>query len=234
MNLPPVVCRFARNLWSEWIRPMAAAAAIILPFKSAVADYNWVPTGSMKPTILEGDLVLVDKLAYDLRIPFTLTRLASWADPKPGDIVTFFSPKDGVRLVKRVIAGPGDTVEMRDEVLFLNGRRMDYSVPSDHPFRPEIYEDPHPVLAKEANAAGRAHWVMALPSRSALRTFSPVTVPANRYFMMGDSRDNSFDSRYFGTIERKQIVGRTGRVLLSLDKNHRYVPRLERSLSRLE
>jgi signal peptidase I len=91
---------------------MAAAAAIILPFKSAIADYNWVPTGSMKPTILEGDLVLVNKLAYDFKIPFTLTRLAVWDDPAPGDIVTFFSPKDGIRLVKRVIAGPGDTVEI--------------------------------------------------------------------------------------------------------------------------
>src|SRR5436190_4154339 len=103
MPLPQSFRRGARLLWSEWIRPMAVMAAIVLPFKSAIADYNWVPTGSMKPTILEGDLVIVNKLAYDLKIPFTLTRLAIWGDPAPGDIVVFFSPKDGVRLVKRVI-----------------------------------------------------------------------------------------------------------------------------------
>ena len=212
---------------------MAVAAAIVMPFKSAIADYNWVPTGSMKPTILEGDLVLVNKLAYDLKFPFTLTRLATWDDPAPGDIVVFFSPKDGVRLVKRVIAGPGDTVEMRDDVLFLNGRKLDYTLFGDHPFGSEIYEDAQPVIAKEAHP-GQAHWVMALPSRPALRSFPAVTVPAGSYFMMGDSRDNSFDSRFFGVVDRKQIVGRAGRVLLSLDKNRHYAPRLRRSLAPLD
>ena len=212
---------------------MAVAAAVVLPFKSAIAEFNWVPTGSMKPTILEGDVVTVNKLAYDLKFPFTLARLAAWGDPVPGEIVVFFSPKDGERLIKRVIAGPGDTVEMREDVLYLNGRKLDYALAGGHPFGPEIYEDPQPVIAKEAHP-GQAHWVMALPSRPAMRSFPAVTVPAGSYFMMGDSRDNSFDSRFFGVVERKQIVGRAGRVLLSLDKNHHYVPRLRRSLSPLD
>lgn len=233
MNLPPPLRRAARNLWIEWVRPMAITAAIVLPFKSAIADYNWVPSGSMKPTILEGDLVLVNKLAYDLKFPFTLARLAAWDDPAPGDIVVFFGPKDGVRMVKRVIAGPGDTVEMRDDVLFLNGSKLDYTLAGTHPFGPEIYEDPRPVVAKEAHP-GQQHWVMALPSRPALRSFPAVTVPAGSYFMMGDSRDNSLDSRFFGVVARKQIVGKAGRVLFSLDKNRHYVPRLSRSLAPLD
>jgi signal peptidase I len=208
-------------------------AAIVLPFKSAIADYNWVPSGSMKPTILEGDLIVVNKLAYDLKVPFTLTRLASWDQPAHGNIVVFFSPKDGIRLVKRVIACPGDTLEMQQGVLKLNGQKMDYTLSTDRPFADEIYEDAQPVIAREAHDK-QAHWVMTLPSRRAPRSFGPVTVPPGKYFMMGDSRDNSFDSRFFGFVDREQIVGRASRVFVSLDKNHGYVPRVRRTFSALD
>jgi signal peptidase I len=181
----------------------------------------------MKPTILEGDLVLINKLAYDLKVPFTCWHIAKWADPKDGDIVVFFSPKDGVRLVKRVIAGPGDTIEMRHNVLYRNGERMDYDVIDSRPFAKEIYEDPAAVIAKERNRDG-SHLVMALPSRLAVRSFPRTTVPAGKYYMLGDSRDNSADSRFFGLVDRDQIVGKTCRVMLSFDKNHFYVPRLGR------
>jgi signal peptidase I len=222
----------AHYLWQEWLRPVAVTAAILFPLRSAVADWNWVPTGSMKPTILEGDLVFVNKLAYDLKVPFTCWHLAEWDNPSRGDIVVFFSPKDGTRLVKRVIAGPGDTIEMHDNVLFINGRKLDYEPSASHHFDGEIYEDSQPIVARERNQDD-AHWVMALPSRAAMRSFPLLTVPSGKYFVMGDSRDNSFDSRYFGVVDRKQIVGRANRVLLSLDKNHFYVPRLKRFLSAL-
>ena len=107
----------ANKIWREWMRPFVLAAIIIAPLKSAVADWNWVPTGSMKPSILEGELVLVNKLAYDLKVPFTTLHLSTWGDPLRGDVVVFYSPKDGTRLVKRVIGLPGDRVEMRDDVL---------------------------------------------------------------------------------------------------------------------
>src|SRR5215203_5267946 len=115
-----------RYLWREWIKPIGLVAIIVFPLKSAVADWNWVPTGSMKPTILEGDLVLVNKLAYDLKVPFTLERLATWDNPSRGDIVVFFSPHDAMRLIKRVVAIPGDTLELRDNVLLLNGKALQY------------------------------------------------------------------------------------------------------------
>lgn len=224
-NLPPY-------LWREWIRPTALIAAVVLPLKSAIADWNWVPTGSMKPTILEGDLVFVNKLAYDLKIPFTLWRLAQWNNPRPTDIVVFFSPKDGTRMVKRVIAGPGDTVEMKNNMLFINGRQLDYQRSTTHGFAAEIYEDPLAIVATEQSEGDR-HWVMAFPSRSALRTFPPLTVPEGKLFVMGDSRDNSLDSRYFGVVDRKQVVGKANRVLLSFDKNHSYLPRVKRFFSTL-
>lgn len=219
-------------LWREWIRPAAFVAAIVFPFKSAIADWNWVPTGSMKPTVLEGDLVWVNKLAYDLKIPFTLWRLGEWGNPGREEIVVFFSPHDETRLVKRVIGVPGDTIEMRDNVLFRNGLPMQYEIAPQHSFARELYEDERAIVAKESGGE-TSHWVVSLPSRQAVRSFGPVTVPAGQYFMMGDSRDNSFDSRFFGLVERKRIVGRSSRVILSFDKNHRYGPRFSRFLSAL-
>ena len=218
--------------WLEWIRPALVIAAIVFPLKSAVADWNWVPSGSMKPTILEGDLVLVNKLAYDFKVPFTLLRVAKWGDPEAGDIVVFFSPKDGTRLVKRIIGVPGDTLEMRNNVLFRNGAPLDYEVVLEHPFADELFEDTHPLVAQERADWG-AHWVLALPSRPARRSFPPLTVPEGKYFVMGDSRDNSFDSRFFGFVDREQIVGEARAVGLSFNKNNHYAPRFNRFLSSL-
>src|SRR5213593_920316 len=104
------------------IKVFLAMLLVISSLRSALADWNDVPTGSMKPTIEEGDRVVVNKLAYDLKIPFTMIEVAKWGDPKRGDIVVLFSPVDGVRLVKRVVAVPGDRIEMRENQLFVNGR----------------------------------------------------------------------------------------------------------------
>ncbi|MHC4518807.1 MAG: signal peptidase I, partial [Planctomycetota bacterium] len=113
---------FACKLWREWRLAIFLIVFVVLPVKSSVADFNWVPSGSMKPTILEGDFVLVNKAAYDLRIPLTLHRLATWADPERGDIVICFSPDEGKRLIKRVVGLPGDVLELRDNRLFINGQ----------------------------------------------------------------------------------------------------------------
>ena len=106
--------------WREWVRPMLVMGFVLGSFRSAVADWNDVPTGSMKPTILEGDRVFVNKLAYDLKVPFTSWRLARWSEPQRGQIVVFFSPHDERRLVKRVIGLPGDRIEMRNRLLYVN------------------------------------------------------------------------------------------------------------------
>src|SRR6266849_1150186 len=103
------------------IRVFMLVLLVVSSLRSALADWNDVPTGSMKPTIEEGDRVVVNKLAYDLKIPFTMIEVAKWSDPKHGDIVVLFSPADGVRLVKRVVGLPGDKIEMRENQLFVNG-----------------------------------------------------------------------------------------------------------------
>jgi signal peptidase I len=113
-------------VWREWLRPLLVVAFVLCSFRSAVADWNDVPSGSMIPTILEGDRIFVDRRAYDLRVPFTEQRVTTYADPKRGDIVVFTSPVDGRLLVKRVAGVPGD--EVRD----IHGYRK--VVPARHYF----------------------------------------------------------------------------------------------------
>lgn len=159
--------KFLRLLWRE-IKPFALIFVIVAPLKSAIVDWNWVPTGSMKPTILEGELILVNKLAYDFKLPFTTKHLSEWENPARGDIAVFFSPKDGIRLVKRVVGLPGDTVQLQNEILYINGVAQQYALKDAKPFLRDVSEDKNPVVAVESLGAVD-HYVMALPSRSAMR-----------------------------------------------------------------
>jgi len=193
-----------------------------------------VPSGSMQPTILVGDRVLVNKLAYDLKVPFTTRHIAEWSNPQRGDIVVFFSPKDGTRLVKRVVGLPGDAIESRNDRLFVNGQAVDYTTLDPAVSRQlDAPERARSLFATEQLPA-HPHAVMALNGVPAMRTFGPVQIPDGHYFMMGDNRDNSFDSRFFGTVDRSQIVGRTTTVVLSLDKSNYWLPRWSRTLSSLD
>jgi len=208
---------------------------VMIPVKSSLADWNWVPTGSMNPTIVEGDLVYVNKAAYDLRVPLTMHRVAQWADPKNGDIVVLFSPEDGIRLVKRVIGIPGDVVEMRDNRLFINGRALDYgALPLEEVDDLESELRESSIFAEE-NLVGKKHAVMAIPRIPArARTFPQIVVPKGKYFVMGDNRDNSKDSRMFGFADRTSIVGRAQGVIVSFNKLDKYQPRFGRFLSGLK
>lgn len=209
-------------------------ALVLFSVRSSLADWNSVPTGSMKPTILEGDRIFVNKLAYDLKVPFTTWHLAEWANPKRGDIVVFYSPEDGTRLVKRVVGLPGDVVELRNEQLIINGSPVDYApLATDISRQLPAGEQQHSLFATE-RLPGHTHAVMAIPSLPAKRNFGPTLVPEGQYFMMGDNRDNSFDSRYFGTVSRSRIVGKATDVVMSLDKNEYWLPRSQRFFKPLD
>lgn len=206
---------------------------VMFLFRSAIADWNVVPTGSMKPTIMEGDYVLVNHLAYDLKVPFTTWHLAQWDNPKRGDIVVFFSPADGKRLVKRVIGLPGDRIELANNELLVNGSPIKYeSLPQNTINELPTAEQPQHHFATE-DLATHPHPVMATPALSAPRTFGPIIVPEGKYFMMGDNRDNSFDSRFYGCVERHEIVGRASAVVVSLDRGDHYLPRWHRFFTSL-
>jgi len=229
------VGQFIRKVCKDWWKTALFVAFIVIPVKSSLADWNWVPTGSMNPTIIEGDLVYVNKAAYDLRIPLTMRRIAKWSDPARGDVVICFSPDDDTRLVKRVIGLPGDTIEVKRNVLLINGQPASYAAGIDSryiEYLPAKLKD-SAVFATE-DLDGREHAVMSIPSIPAAREFGPVIVPAGSYFLMGDNRDNSKDSRFFGFVDRDAIVGRATRVLISLDIADKYEPRLKRFLAPLD
>lgn len=219
----------ALNFLRKEVAPFIAIVFVLFSFRSAVADWYDVPTGSMRPTILEGDRILVNKLAYDLRVPFTNWRIASWDDPARGEVVIFPSPKDGVRLVKRVIGVPGDTIELRDNVLFINGVRSDYT-PLSLSTLAQVPESERAgrLFATERMAGGPSHAVTSIPAIAAQRSFSPQVVPAGHYLVMGDNRDQSADSRFFGFVPRESIVGRSARIAISLDYARWYLPRWSR------
>lgn len=226
---PPATCRHrVRAFWREWLRPVIVMVIVSCAIRSALADWNDVPTGSMKPTILEGDRIWVNKLAYDLKLPFTTRHLAEWGGPQRGEVVVFISPADEARLVKRVVGLPGDTVSLADNHLLINGEPVRYG-PLAEKFIAEIAAAQQPEHEFAAEQLGdRKHPVMLTPRQGAMRSFGPVTVPAGHYFMMGDSRDNSFDSRYFGFVERRRILGQATSVALSLDPARHYAPRWHR------
>src|SRR5579863_8085829 len=119
-----------KERWNQFLRtearPLLITGLVLFAIRSAVADWNDVPTGSMKPTILEGDRIFVNKLAYDLRVPFVGWRLIHWADPQRGDVVVFNSPADGTRLVKRVVGLPGDVIQLVANQVWVNGKPAVY------------------------------------------------------------------------------------------------------------
>lgn len=220
-----------RSFWRSWW-PSLTLAVVVLSFRSAVADWYDVPTGSMQPTIYVGDRILVDKTAYDWRLPL-LGAVAHRADPARGDIVTFASPGDGTRLVKRVAAVPGDVVAMRGNRLLLNGEALDYADLDDALPWPLPPDDPAPVDVLQEDLAGVRHAVMLTPRHPSRSDWGPLRIPPGKYLMLGDNRDNSADSRWFGLVDRDRIEGRAHRVALSLDRDRAWRPRWGRILEPL-
>jgi signal peptidase I len=202
-------------------------------FRLAIADWNPIPSGSMRPTLLEGDVVLVNRLAYDFKLPLTNHVLVELGSPERGDVVTFKSPKDGVQLIKRLIAVPGDVVEMRDEVLYLNGVASQYQDPV-RVQEPVGNGVTMPAIQAQETLSGHTRIVQVLPQVNAMRNFGPMQVPQGQYFFLGDNRDNSADSRYIGTVPRQLLVGRAHRVLVSADIKGNWLPRWDRLVHQIQ
>lgn len=200
----------------------------VFSFRSSIADWNDVPTGSMRPTIMIGDRIVVNKLAYDLKVPFTDVALVSWASPDRGDIVTCWSPVNGDRLVKRVVAIAGDTIAMKSGRVFINGQALDYESTTA-----EASESVPDRVFYTENLTGVRHTVAFDPQKRALRDFEAVVLEEGKYFLMGDNRDNSADSRYFGLVDRTAICGRVFGLAFSLDHDNHFMPRGDRFLTAL-
>ncbi|MEW5911855.1 MAG: signal peptidase I [Thermodesulfobacteriota bacterium] len=181
----------ARRFLRGWGGTLLWALVLSAVLRAAVVQASWVPSGSMEPALLPGDHLLVNKLCYDLKLPFTDLALLPLGQPRRGDVVVFKNPLgSGPDFVKRIVGLPGETVALRDKRVYINGRPL----PGD--------------------------WGRYTLRATAGDNFGPIRVPADQYFMMGDNRDNSFDSRYWnqgrgGFVPRQDIVGRAEVVLWS-------------------
>lgn len=223
------------GIWREWIRPFLVVLVVVFSLRSAVADWNDVPTGSMRPTILEGERIFVNKLAYDLKFPFTRLRLMEWSEPRRGDVVVLYSPAEGgKRLVKRVLGVPGDHITVRNGRVLVDGEPGDYR-PIAPGERAELgiangALDPSEQVVWETidGASHPVAWLDALSGGLSQRNWGPDVVPEGKFFVMGDNRHNSSDSRVFGYVDRDLIVGRATAVVFSLDPEHHRAPRWDR------
>jgi signal peptidase I len=219
--------------WREY-RGLLLFLVLMFGLRSAWADWVYVPSGSMNPTIIEGDRLLIDKHIYGLRLPFSLIHLTEGQNPIRGDIIVFDSPRDGTSLVKRVIAVPGDSVALDDEQLIVNGIPARYAAGDGSELRRLLRTTRarDPSILRESGVLPE-HEILLLRDRQGELQFGPVTVPEGMYFVLGDNRDNSADSRYIGFVPRRNIVGRATRVVVSLNPDRYYVPRSGRLFSSL-
>ncbi|MCF8032265.1 MAG: signal peptidase I [Desulfarculaceae bacterium] len=180
-----------RGFLQGWGGALLWALVLSAVLRAGVVQASWVPSGSMQPALLIGDHMVVNKLCYDLKLPFTKITLLPLGTPQRGDIVVFTNPKgQGDDLVKRIVGLPGETVQVSAKQVYINGQPL------------------------------RAGWGRYTDRPHAGDNFGPVRVPRGQYFVMGDNRDNSYDSRFWnqgrgGFVPRQDIVGRAEVVLWS-------------------
>jgi len=190
-------------------------------FRSAVADWYTVPTGSMQPTIKEGDRIIVNKMAYDLKLPFSQINLLTTGEPKRGEIVVFESKAADNRLIKRMIGLPGDVIEMKNEILFINGVAINH----------QITEQNAQQLFATEQVSSIIHTIRIDKNKSnQLSNFSPTTVPEGHYLVLGDNRRNSADSRIYGFVPRHELKGKATTIAFSVNYDNYYLPRKNRFL----
>ena len=188
---------------AEWTKSILIAVALFLFLRSFIVQTFVITSGSMEETLLVGDMLVVNRAAIGSRVPFTSLRIPGYSEPRRGDVLVFDPPhEETLKLIKRLIGMPGDTLEMRDRVLLLNGESVDepYVTHSDvsdemHPWM-EWQRDYLPEgLDGSAYAPTRDNW-------------GPIVVPEDRFFMLGDNREKSLDSRYWGLLEGWRLEGR--------------------------
>ncbi len=183
----------------EYIESIVIAALIALVVRSFVIQAYKIPSGSMEPTLLVGDHLLVNRMSYVIKMPFVDTVLFSTGKPQRGDIIVFRYPEDPSKdYIKRVIATEGESVEIKNKAIFINGKKISDTWGN---FRPDSFTSRGllPFIDKD--------------------NIPPITVPKDSYFVMGDNRDNSLDSRYWGFVQKQHLVGKALIIYFSWDSN---------------
>jgi len=198
----------------EWIKSIAIALVIWFVVRSLVVEAFRIPSGSMENTLLIGDFLFVNKALYGAELPIVHTRLPAFREPERFDIVVFDSPEEaGVNVVKRVVGMPGDTLSMVGNVIHINSQAVD----EPHAIRSGAVYDPEDPRMRDWQSR---HLVGRDPGtyRPTLKNWGPIVIPADSFFVMGDNRDNSYDSRYWGFLGRDRIAGRPLFIYYSFDK----------------
>ncbi len=191
-----------KSFWRENFEAIIIAVILALLIRTFVVQAFKIPSGSMLETLQIGDHILVNKFIYGTRVPFTNLKLLPVRKPERGDIIVFKYPVDEKRdFIKRVIGIPGDVMEIRDKIVYVNGREL-----ADDEY--VIYRDDNIIPGQRDN-------------------FGPETVPEDSYFMMGDNRDGSFDSRFWGYVKEEEILGKALIIYWSWDRDNKR-PRLGR------
>lgn len=201
-----------RDIVREWAKSVVVALLLFLVIRTSVVEAFKIPTSSMEGTLLVGDFLLVNKAVYGARIPGTDWTLVPFAEPRRGEVIVFHPPHEPEKnYVKRLVGVPFDTLQMVDKHLYVNG------TPAYEPYARYVDhrgDAGHPDMGWQSNHLIAAERRRYQPTRD---NWGPIVVPAGRYFVLGDNRDNSEDSRYWGFVKRDQIRGRPWRVYYSYE-----------------
>lgn len=201
------------GLLLEWTKSAAVAVVLFLLLRTFLVQTFVITSGSMEDTLLEGDFLLVNRAAIGSRIPLTSVRIPGYSVARRGDVIVFDPPHEpDLKLVKRLIGMPGDTLQMRNRVLYLNGE------PRDEPYakHTDVSDETHPWMTWQ-----RDHLVDSVDPRSYAPTrddWGPLVIPEDRYFMLGDNRETSLDSRYWGLLEEWRLEGRVVFIYFSYNR----------------
>jgi signal peptidase I len=195
----------------EYARSFLPVLLIVLVLRSFLVEPFQIPSSSMVPTLLIGDYILVNKFAYGIRLPVINTKVVEVGAPKRGEVMVFFPPNDDRYFIKRVIGLPGDRIEYRDKQLFVNGVEMKQDLIAQLP----PLEPQYQILQEDLG--GVSHIVRKELYRNGPDRFA-ITVDPGHYFMMGDNRDNSSDSRVWGQVPERNIVGKAFAIWMHWEK----------------
>jgi signal peptidase I len=227
----------AKNLWENF-KSIAGALAIFLLLRAFLVEAYRIPSGSMIPTLLVGDWLFVNKAIFGAHVPFTRVSLPAYREPRRGDVVVFVSPYQADEdsagrdptptLVKRLVGVPSDTLFMRSGVLYVNGiaQRQGFGVATE--VDPAMAGSVDPLFNWQTKVGLKSSRFGAAPAQPSHDNWGPLVVPPHRLFMMGDSRYNSKDSRYWGFVPRENVRGKPLFVYYSYnaDDSDRPVPML--------
>ncbi|MCC5882965.1 MAG: signal peptidase I [Halomonas sp.] len=204
--------RVMKEPWPvDYARSFFPVLLVVLLLRSFLVEPFQIPSGSMRPTLEVGDFILVNKFAYGLRLPVTHTRFVELGEPERGDVMVFRFPNEpSVNFIKRVVALPGDTVRYEDKQLYINGEPV-----------PKRLLDESPPTAQgewllEERLGEVSHRIYNNPRDPGPRV-REIIVPEGHFFTMGDNRDHSNDSRYWGFVPEENIVGRAFAVWMHWD-----------------